>query len=118
MCYNTSCTYISSLLMKYDRCISNFSLRNDILQLCSTGVRVDYSQRQSGDYIQFIKAKKTNRLIWNDLLFHFWLLDSFHLNDIYQKGKGHREVDIALRNFYFEAFCEKGNTYHHQETQR
>ncbi len=43
-------------------------------------------------------------------------LHGFHLNHIHQEGKSHREINVAFRNFKMEAFGEKGNTDHHEET--
>lgn len=47
----------------------------------------------------------------------FGRLYGFHLNDIHQEGKGHREVDVTLRNFEMQSFSYQGYTNHHQEAQ-
>ena len=43
-------------------------------------------------------------------------LHSFHLDNIHQEGKSHREINVAFRDFEMEAFGKKGNSDHHQET--
>ena len=49
-------------------------------------------------------------------VFELFTLHGFHLNHIHQEGKSHREINVAFGDFKMEAFGEKGNTDHHEET--